>query len=321
MFPFLNAHWIVNAQADDFWFAAATAIVIALVGFVGIFVFLRRLRYIEDTPKSLIRSAAQGYVELQGRSRLMPGEPIIAPLTQSKCVWWTYKIEQKNQTGNNNRSWRTVQHATSDDLFFIEDYTGHCAIDPEHAVVYPSAKDVWFGNSEMPEGGPKLGTMRISADYRYSESRIDSDDQLYALGYFHTQGPVGMGEINEEVRQVLVEWKQNQAALIARFDTDHDGKISQQEWDAARAEARKEVLANEREAMQRPPMNVLSRPPDGRPFILSTKPQKKLEGRMRLYIGACVLAFFISGSFSVRMLTVRLDHKLPTHAATITGTP
>lgn len=311
MFSFLSAHWIVSAPSDDFWIAAAIAIFISLASFVGIFVFLRRLLYIEGTAESLIRSAAQGYVELRGSCKLMPGEPIIAPLTRRECVWWSYSIEQRHENSRNGVSWRTVQHATSDDLFFIDDGTGHCAVDPEHAVVYPSVKQVWFGNTEMPEGGPAIGQMRIGADYRYSESMIECDDQLYALGYFHTQGPVGMGEINEEVRQLLVEWKQNQPALIARFDVNHDGKIDQQEWDAAREEARKEVLANEREAMKRPPMNVLSRPPDGRPFILSTKPQKKLEGRMRMCIGACVLAFFVAGAISVRMLTLRLTHDTP----------
>ncbi|HEX6551033.1 MAG TPA: GIDE domain-containing protein [Gammaproteobacteria bacterium] len=306
MFSFLNTHWIVTAAPDDFWFAADAAIVIAVAGLAGFLLFLRRLRFVEETPQSLIRSAAQGYVELQGSCRLMPGEPIIAPLTQQTCVWWSYSIEQKNRSGNNRVTWNTVQRRTSDDLFFIDDGTGHCAVDPDRAVIYPSIKQVWYGNTEMPEGGPGLGTFGLTASYRYSESRIDSDDPLYALGYFHTQGVVGMGEINEEVRQLLVEWKQNQAALIARFDTNHDGQIDQQEWEAAREEARKEILAQEREAMSRPPINVLSRPPDGRPFILSTAPQKKLETRLRLYIAASLLAFFVAGAVSARLLTVRL---------------
>ena len=305
MLYFLNGHWIITADPGDFWMTAGIAMLLALAGFAGFLLFLRRLRFVEETPQSLIRSAAQGYVELQGNCQLMPGDPIIAPLTQQACVWWSYSIEQKHERGNNS-NWRTVQRATSDDLFYIEDGTGHCAVDPEHAVVYSSIKQVWYGNSEWPEGGPGLGKLSVGAAYRYCEHRIESDDPLYALGYFHTQGPVGMGEINEEVRQLLVEWKQNQAALIARFDTNHDGQIDEQEWEAAREEARKEILAQEREAMSRPPINVLSRPPDGRPFILSTTPQKKLETRLRLYIAASLLAFFVAGAVSARLLTVRL---------------
>lgn len=308
MLHFLDTHWLVTAGSGDFWMTAGIAVLLALAGFAGFFLFLRRLRFVEDTPQSLIRSAAQGYVELQGVCRLMPGAPIIAPLTQQTCVWWSYSIEQKSSSGNNRVTWNTVQRRTSDDLFFIDDGTGHCAVDPDHAVIYPSIKQVWYGNSEMPEGGPALGTLGLTASYRYSESRIETDARLYALGYFHTQGPVGMGEIDEEIRQLLVEWKQNQAALIARFDTNHDGRIDQQEWDAAREEARKEILAQEREAMSRPPINVLSRPRDGRPFILSTTPQQKLETRLRLYIAASLLAFFVAGAVSARMLTVRLAY-------------
>jgi hypothetical protein len=307
MFYFLDAHWIVAAGPGDFWLSAGIALLLTLAGLAGFLLFLRRLSFVKDTPQSLIRSAAQGYVELQGACRLMPGAPIIAPLTRQPCVWWSYSIEQKHEHGNNS-NWRTVQHATSDDLFYIEDGTGHCAVDPEHAVVYSSIKQVWYGNSEWPEGGPALGKLGIGAGYRYCEHRIESDDPLYALGYFHTQGPVGMGEINEEIRQLLVEWKQNQAALIQRFDANHDGRIDQAEWDAAREEARKEILAQEREAMSRPPINVLSRPPDGRPFILSTTPQQKLETRLRLYIAASLLAFFVAGAVSARMLTVRLAY-------------
>ena len=48
----------------------------------------RRSRLIEDTPLSRVRSATQGYVELGGRARLMPGPPILAPLTLQSCTWW-----------------------------------------------------------------------------------------------------------------------------------------------------------------------------------------------------------------------------------------
>jgi hypothetical protein len=320
MFSFLNAHWITSADPGNFWMAVGIAILLALAGFAGFLLFLRRLRFVQETPQSLIRSAAQGYVELQGTCQLMPGDPIIAPLTRKPCVWWSYNIEQKHERGNNS-NWRTVQHATSDDLFYIEDGTGHCAVDPERAVVYSSIKQIWYGNSEWPEGGPALGKLSIGAGYRYCEHRIECDDPLYALGYFHTQGPVGMGEINEEVRQLLVEWKQNQAELIARFDTNHDGQIDQQEWDAAREEARKEILTQEREALSRPPINVLSHPRDGRPFILSTTPQKKLETRLRLCIAASLLAFFVAGAISARMLTVRLGQHLPSAATSSQPAP
>ncbi|HET7650225.1 MAG TPA: hypothetical protein VFL15_05955 [Gammaproteobacteria bacterium] len=314
MIPFLDSHWIASADAGHFWAVAIGISLLAIAAFFGIFIFQRRLRVIEDTPRSLVRSAAQGYVELQGRCRLMPGEPIIAPLTQTRCVWWSYSIEERRSDSKGRETWSVLQRGTSDDLFFIDDGSGQCAIDPDRATIYPSAKDVWYGDSPEPLGGPALGTFRVGSQYRYRESRMHEDDPLYALGYFHTQGPAGMGEINEEIRQLLAEWKRDQATLIRRFDTNHDGQIDQQEWEAAREEARREVLATEREAMSRPPINVLSHPPYNRPFILSTQPQKKLVSRFRTYAIGCLVVFFVAGAVAAHMITLRVE-TMPTPPA------
>ncbi|HEX5339414.1 MAG TPA: GIDE domain-containing protein [Gammaproteobacteria bacterium] len=302
---FWNSHWITDSPTADFWYTAVLICAIAVVAFFAAFYFWKRLRLVEDTPKSLIRSAAQGYVELQGRCKLMPGEPIMSPLTSTRCVWWSYRVDKRNRSSRGAK-WESLEHAVSDESFFIEDYSGHCAVDPEHAQVYPSVRQVWYGDLERPAGGFSRSRFGSDPDYRYTELRVHEHDPLYALGYFHTQGPVSAGTINEEVRQLLAQWKQDQAALIRRFDTNHDGQVGQQEWDAAREEARREVLASEREAMARPPISILSRAPDGRPFILSTRPQKKLESRFRLYAAGCLLLFFVAGASATHMITLRL---------------
>ena len=58
--------------------------------------------------------------------------------------------------------------------------------------------------------------------------------------------------------------------------------------------------------MQRPPVNVLSRAPDGRDFILSTLPQKNLEWRLRLYVFGCLVVFLAGGALGTWLLDVRL---------------
>lgn len=307
MLPFLDPTWIHAAGSGEFWFTATVAWGISLAGFLLTFGFLRRLRVVEDTPRSLIRSAAQGYVELQGEGRLMPGDPILAPLTGIRCLWWSFHIEERATDGKGHPAWDRVDSGVSGELFCINDGTGQCIVDPDGAVVYPSVKQVWYGNTGRPEGGPQIGTLAIASRYRYTEERMHESDTLYALGYFHTQGPVTGADIDEEVRQQLVEWKRDQAELIRRFDTNHDGQVDMQEWDAARQEARRLVLEQERENMKRPPVNVLKRPPDGRAFLLSTLPQNKLEARLKLYIGAGLLAFFVAGAVGAYLLSVRLS--------------
>ncbi|HEX7022163.1 MAG TPA: GIDE domain-containing protein [Trueperaceae bacterium] len=301
----LDPDLIRGADAGHFWLFTAGVWTVSLAGFFLGWRFFRRLQLMENTPRSLIRSAAQGYVELSGMSRLMPGDPILAPLTRMHCVWWSYRIEEYVGSGK-HAHWETVNAETSGELFWLEDNTGRCVVDPEHAVVYPSTKDTWYGSSATPEGGPALGGSRFGARFRYTEQRMHAGDPLYALGFFHTQGPVSAGDIDEEVRQQLITWKKDQAWLIRHFDTDHDGQVGQQEWDAARAEARRLILEQARDNLKRPPVDVLCRPPDGREFILSTLPQQKLGARLRFYTVACLICFVCAGALGTYLVHARL---------------
>jgi hypothetical protein len=301
----LDPDWLRSIDPGHFWIFTSILWAAAVAALFAGWRHLRRLQVVEDTPKSLIRSAAQGYVELSGTSRLMPGDPILAPLTRMRCVWWAYRIEEYVSSGRSSR-WQTVSKETSGELFWVEDETGRCVVDPDKAIVYPSAKDTWYGNSATPEGGPGLGGSRIGAHFRYTEQRMLEGDPLYALGYFHTQGPISAGDIDEEVRQQLAAWKKDQAWLLQHFDTNHDGVVDQQEWEAARQEARRLVLERERDNLKRPPVDVLGHPPDGRDFILSTLPQKKLETRLRLYALACLLFFLCAGALGTYVVGARL---------------
>ena len=301
----LDPDLIRGASVEHFWLLVAGISATSIVCFFAGWRFFRRLQLVEDTPKSLVRSAAQGYVELSGVSRLMPGDPILAPLTRMPCVWWSYSGDEHVGSGKNSH-WQTVSKETSGELFWLEDSTGRCVVDPDKALVYPSAKDVWYGSSATPEGGPHLGGVHLGGRFRYTERRMLEGDPLYALGLFHTQGPVSAGDIDEEVRQQLAAWRQDQAWLIQHFDANHDGQVDQQEWEAARAEARRLVLERERDNLKRPPVDVLGCPRDGREFILSTLPQKKLETRLRLYAAVYLLCFLGAGALGTYLVDVRL---------------
>ena len=240
----LPSAWVQGLSPDQFWFSLVAAWGACVLAFYMGWRFQRRLRLIADTPKSMVRSAAQGYVELAGTAKLMPGDPIIAPLTRVRCVWWSYCIERYVSSGKSSH-WSTVRQDDSYSIFVVDDGSGQCVVDPTDADIYPSVKQVWYGNTEMPEGGPGLG--RLTGHYRYTEELIHDGDPLYAYGWFHTQDPASGGDIDAEVRQQLAEWKKDQAWLIRNFDADHDGQVDMQEWDAARQEARRLVLERERE--------------------------------------------------------------------------
>jgi hypothetical protein len=301
MFDAILVHY---APIKDFIYYCMFAWGAFLLGGYGLWRYYRRLTALKDTPRSLIRSAAQGYVELQGTARLMPGPPIVAPLSGKRCVWWSYRIESRSRSGGNWRSLDGRRSDTSTDIFLIQDETGQCVVDPDKSDVTPSARDSWSGNSPMPEGGP--GTGSFFGRYTYIEDRIEEGVDLCALGYFHTQDAVSGAMIDEEVRQQLAAWKQDQAWLLEHFDKNHDGQVDFQEWDAARQEARRLVLEKERENMKRPPVNVLSHPRDGREFVLSALPREKLVMRLQLLSFACLLLLFAGGAYGTWLADARL---------------
>ena len=86
----------------------------------GAYRFLRlqaRRRLIEDMPTSRIRSATQGYVELEGRARLMDGPPILSPLTHVECAWYRFKVEKREEDNGNRHRWVVIRQGSSSSLF------------------------------------------------------------------------------------------------------------------------------------------------------------------------------------------------------------
>ncbi|BAZ93297.1 uncharacterized protein FOKN1_0895 [Thiohalobacter thiocyanaticus] len=282
--------------------------IVVLVAFQAIWRNWSRARLIEDTPTARIRSAPQGYVELEGEARLLPGPPIVAPLTGRRCVWYRYRIEHEEHTydskGHSRSHWRTVDSGTSEGLFELDDTTGRCVIDPDGAEVHPDDKDVWRGHSRWPSAGPprRRGGLRFTAgDYRYTEERL-LPGPLYAVGWFESIRSAD-GDLREATAALLRHWKQDQAELLARFDADGDGHIDAGEWERAREAAQQQTLRERAHKASEPAVNLLRRPASSaQAFILSAHPQDHLSRRYRrralgglvaTLLGVIVLAFLL----------------------------
>jgi hypothetical protein len=262
---------------------------------------LARARFLEDTPTSLIRSAAQGYVELQGHARLLPGPLIVSPLTGERCVWWDYRIEEEAEDerfgGQRQRIWRTIDAATSDDLFLLADISGDCIVDPVDATVYPSLQRCWRGDSERPGRPPAATPWFSTGRYRYTERLVRYGDFICATGWFRTQSAQHDFDESRDVAELLAEWKRDRRELLRRFDADRSGNIDAQEWEVARQAALEEVRARHVDTAAHPDLDVLGKPPDHRPFILSTLPQDRLIRRQRRLAGLwLILLLVIAGA-------------------------
>lgn len=305
-----DLHRIV-AQAQPLNVAIGIAAFSAVAGFAGwrAWRHLRRVRIIEDLPTAKARSAHQGYVELEGMGRLMDGAPIIAPLSGLPCVWYRYRIEELvtyYDRGRRRTRWRTIERGESDAIFWLEDETGRVAVDPGGAEIIPRHKDVWrsrpglIGVARKPAHIVKYVASRPAGhNYRFTEERINAGERIYALGLLkNVRSHAAMPTVDEDVRQLLRAWKNDQPALMRRFDLDRDGKIDQREWLLARRQARREVLKARREEAKQfmEGINVLTRSNDPtRPFVLSAYGQEELVRRDRRWALAYAAAFFLFG--------------------------
>ena len=285
-------HGLVMATpSDEFWLATIVAVLGAAAALYVAFVHLKRKRIIEDLPTALIRSAPQGYVELQGEAALMDGDPIHAPLSLRSCAWYSFKVERRQRDRRGNRSgWTTVEHGISDSLFYLVDATGRCAVDPDGAIVTPAHDNVWYGRERIPgryhdsDGAwwaRALG--QLSHPFRYSEKRIEPGDALLAIGEFNTHGGTHSGHDNKAaLLERLRELKRDRVALLRAFDADGDGEIDQHEWATARAHAEQAVMTPQRASSGPPSVDVLGRArDDALPFVLAAGTEERLIARFR----------------------------------------
>lgn len=307
--------WARVSPADDFWLWSIIFLLVAIAGFFFAFKNMHSKRIIEDTPTSKIRSAAQGYLELVGHGELMEGQPIVSPLTGTSCTWYEYKVEEHRQSGKNSE-WKTIRKGISDELFLITDDTGQCIIDPEGAHVTVSRKDVWYGAQATPIHGSLpsnkkrgfLSSISVNNKYRYTEKLLHSGETLYAIGLYKTVGGAGASfDVNEDVRELIREWKTDTDTLMKKFDTNSDGEIDLNEWQRVRDEAYKQVMEKHSELKTLPPVHLMNKTNDSRrPFILSAIAQDDLVRRLHSYAILSITTFVICGSLSALLISVRL---------------
>ncbi|MFA5678959.1 MAG: GIDE domain-containing protein [Pseudomonas sp.] len=263
---------------------------------------LRRARWVEDTPTSRIRSAAQGLVELCGRADGQGHDPLISPLAGQPCLWYRFRVEEY-QGGERNQRWHTVEKGESDRPFVLRDDTGECWIMPKGAEVHPRLRKRWEGNRRWPLSHTTqtsiLGSL-LGRRYRYTEEYLQQEDLLYALGWFESRG--GGGQIMDSqrvARKIISNWKADYPNLLARFDRNGDGQLDQQEWQQVQAAAASEAQRQTDNAAVQPPVNTLSKPAyKGLPFLLSDHHEEHLSRRLRRQSIGSMLGMLISGGIA-----------------------
>ena len=224
-----------------------------------------------------IRSAAQGYVKVQGHARPAGAAPTAAPLSGRPCVWWDFKIAEQHRDAKGRADGGPIESATSVELFVLAEDDAQCLVGPVRAEVTPSRINTWYGNTSRPIGGPPVvNTALLMGPYRYTEQLLESDAQLCVAGELRSHSETG--DLAAATAARLHEWKQDQQRLLERFDADHDGHLSEAEWENARRAAAQECEAQKLQAaIQR--VSIVSEPADGRPFLISPLGPERMERR------------------------------------------
>lgn len=223
---------------------------------------LRRYRAIADTPTSRIGSAAQGFVELSGIGKALPGLGIVSPARQLPCLWYRYKAYEYR-----NNDWVEIERGESDSEFLLDDGSGLCLLRPYAAEMVTDRKDSYR-----------------QGDIKYVEETLLAGERLYALGGFVSRGGSrNQDDPRAQLDEVLTEWKQDGAELRRRFDLDGSGEIEASEWRLALNAAEREAAQRHQEIRAQPAIHSLDAPGHGKPYLIANFQPERLARRYRYW--------------------------------------
>ncbi|MDY0261414.1 GIDE domain-containing protein [Syntrophotalea acetylenica] len=235
----------------------------------GGFHFLRLKRQIENTPTSKTRSLSMGLVELQGRA--IRKYALVSPLSQTSCVY--YRLRKYRRDSKNN--WRLASTSDSGHVpFYLEDDTGRVTIDPRGATVSAGNRQESRGAAAASLFGAFVG----SDQEKWVEETVAEGASLFVLGQAR-ENRTPVKPLRERIAMALRELKRDPQAL-QRYDTNGDGRLSEREWEQARAGIERQVLEQSlSSAPERPAPGdraVVGRPRKrGIPFVITETTSEK----------------------------------------------
>lgn len=233
-------------------------------------------RQIADIPIAKLSSAPQGMVGLTGLGESLPDYPVRSPLTGLPCLWFEYKVEQ-----GHGKTRHVVQEGRSELPFALRDGTQQAIVLPENAKIISRHHQRWTRGDEI-----------------CTESVLLDNEAIFVLGeYVHDWVEGNQHSYQKQAGALLQEWKNDQAALNSRFDSDKNGVIDMQEWEMARKQAQHDVLTGQH-VPQTLSQQCLRKPRFGGPFIISNYSAKQLSSRYRrwswLHIGIFSAALLVA---------------------------
>lgn len=152
---------------------AALAVVVGPAAFVRGFRLLERKRLIMDIPRSTIRSAALGPIEISGTA--VGPYTLVAPISRSDCLYYRVAVQSNPKGDQKNLKMRELCAP-----LFLDDGTGQVMIYPAHCDLQMEASD---RREDYGKVGRALAGLPFGGDAEFlQEYCIRPGDQLFVLG-------------------------------------------------------------------------------------------------------------------------------------------
>jgi hypothetical protein len=180
--------WLLSQRL--FW--AALAVVVGPAVFVRGFRLLERKRLIMDIPRSTIRSAALGPIEIGGKA-VGPYTPV-APISRSDCLYYRVAVQSNPKGDQKNSKMRELCAP-----LFLDDGTGKVMIYPAHCDLQIEASD---RREDYGKVGLALAGLEFGGDAEFLEEYcICPGDQLFVLGDLQ-ENPWGKCDESSELSRI-----------------------------------------------------------------------------------------------------------------------
>ncbi|MFK8061491.1 MAG: hypothetical protein AB8B78_15570 [Polaribacter sp.] len=184
--------------SNSFMLPTIIVVVIILIGFTIYYFSTKQkiIRILSKLPIKQIGSLKNNELTRFSGKALHVKEPLIAPYSKRKCIFYTIKIEQKKSNGKNSH-WRTLINEEKIQEFFLEKNGDFAIVRPNqnpknfisHLVVDKKAKSGSF-NDPNPEFKSLLESYNINYEsyfgfnkqLRYSEGIIEIGEEITVAG-------------------------------------------------------------------------------------------------------------------------------------------
>ena len=200
-------------------------IVIDIVFFALFRKYMREYDELARTPVSNIQSAAQGLIQISGKTS---ANHLSTPVSNLPCCWYEYKIERLDRVAKNSARYVIVESGVSNLPFKISDATGNCYVLPKDLAYTFKAQAKQrrltrallgkLGHGGFGGFGATLGVIGNllgSGRYYYTESYLTSGEMVHVHGYFQTK-EFSQLDLNPEETKLFGTEKNKRVNTIAK---------------------------------------------------------------------------------------------------------